>query len=113
MADDHPSGEVRPVIVRDVLDATETQGASVGMRFCAASAIGLVPPEPCQSLRNGGSSASEAGKMGNPGYEDHSEILREHVSEMREDDLPRGMRAICCATYVRSQRARSLSLTSA
>jgi hypothetical protein len=41
MADDHPSGEVRPVIVRDVLDATETQGASVGMRFCAASATGL------------------------------------------------------------------------
>ena len=61
MADDHPSGEVRPVIVRDVLDATETQGASVGMRFCAASATGFVPPEPCQSLRNGGSSASGAG----------------------------------------------------
>jgi hypothetical protein len=66
MADDHPSGEVRPVIVRDVLDATETQGASVGMRFCAASATGFVPPEPCQSLRNGGSSASGAGKWGIP-----------------------------------------------
>jgi hypothetical protein len=66
MADDHPSGEVRPVIVRDVLDATETQGASVGMRFCAASATGFVPPEPCQSLRNSGSSASGAGKWGIP-----------------------------------------------
>ena len=64
MDDDHPTGEVRPVIVRDVLDATETQGASVGMRFCAASATGFVPPEPCQSLRNGGSSASGAGKWG-------------------------------------------------
>jgi hypothetical protein len=66
MAADHPSGEVRPVIVRDVLDATETQGESVGMRFCAASATGFVPPEPCQSLRNGGSSASGAGKWGIP-----------------------------------------------
>jgi hypothetical protein len=35
MDDDHPTGEVRPVIVGDVLDATETQRASVGMRFCA------------------------------------------------------------------------------
>jgi hypothetical protein len=44
MADDHPSGEVRPVIVRDVLDATESQGASVGMRFCAAlCATGALP----------------------------------------------------------------------
>jgi hypothetical protein len=66
MADDHPSGEARPMIVRDVVDATETQGASVGMRFCAASATGFVPPEPCQSLRNGGSSASGAGKWGIP-----------------------------------------------
>jgi hypothetical protein len=66
MAADHPSGEVRPVIVRDVLDATETQGASVGMRFCAASVTGFVPPEPCQSLRNGGSSACGAGKWGIP-----------------------------------------------
>jgi hypothetical protein len=38
---DHPSGEVRPIIIREVLDATETRGASVGMRFCAASATGL------------------------------------------------------------------------
>jgi hypothetical protein len=73
MADDHPSGEVRPGIVRDVLDATETQGASVGMRFCAASAAGFVLPEPCQSLRNGGSSASGAGKWGIP--DDLSRIL--------------------------------------
>ena len=29
------------MIVRDVLDATESQGASVGMRFCAASATGF------------------------------------------------------------------------
>jgi hypothetical protein len=36
MADDHRSSKVCPVIVRDVLDVTETQGGSVGMRFCAA-----------------------------------------------------------------------------
>jgi hypothetical protein len=66
MDDDHPTGEVRPVIVRDVLDGTETQGASVGMRFRAASATEFVPPEPCQSLPNGGSSASGAGKWGIP-----------------------------------------------
>jgi hypothetical protein len=47
MDDDHPTGEVRPVIVRDVLDAAETHGESVGMRFCAASdrarATGALP----------------------------------------------------------------------
>jgi hypothetical protein len=41
------TGEVRPVIVRDVLDAAETHGESVGMRFCAASdrarATGALP----------------------------------------------------------------------
>jgi hypothetical protein len=36
MDDDHSTGEVRPVILRDVLDATETRGASVGMRLRAA-----------------------------------------------------------------------------
>jgi hypothetical protein len=41
MDDDHPTGEVRPVITRDVLDATETQGASVGMQFCATSVTGF------------------------------------------------------------------------
>jgi hypothetical protein len=68
MDDDYPTGEVHPVIVPDVLDATETQGASVGIWFCAASATGFVPPEPCQSLRNGGSSASGAGKSGIAAY---------------------------------------------
>jgi hypothetical protein len=47
MDDDHPTGEVRPVIVRDVLDAAETHSESVGMRFCAASdrahATGALP----------------------------------------------------------------------
>ena len=62
MDDDHPAGEVRPVIVRDVLDATETQGASVRNAVLRGRGDRVVPPEPCQSLRNGGSSASGAGE---------------------------------------------------
>ena len=77
MDDEHPTGEVCPVIVRDVLDATETQGASVGMRFCAASATGFVSPEHCQSLRNGGSSASGVGKWGIP----DNGVLHSHKRE--------------------------------
>jgi YD repeat-containing protein len=34
------------------------------MRFCVASVTGFVPPDACQSLRNGGSSAPGAGKWG-------------------------------------------------
>lgn len=37
MNDGHPAGEVRPVIVRDVLNATGTQGASLRTRLWAAS----------------------------------------------------------------------------
>lgn len=33
MHDDHPTGDVHPMILRDVLAATETQRASVGMRY--------------------------------------------------------------------------------
>jgi hypothetical protein len=66
MDNDHPTGEVRPVIVRDVQDATETQGASVGMRFrglsdrvCATGALPIASKWRILSVRSR--------QMGNPG----------------------------------------------
>jgi hypothetical protein len=60
MDDDHPTREVRPVIVRDVLDATETRGASVEMRFsrglsdrvCATGALPIASERRILSVRS-------------------------------------------------------------
>jgi hypothetical protein len=77
MDNDHPAGEVRPIIVRDVLDTTGTQGASVGMRFRAASATGFGHRSLANRFKTADPPTSGAGKWESIGSDQNNVELRE------------------------------------